>query len=255
MDTSIGRVLNLVEKLGIADNTYIFITSDNGGVQRFSQSIHLSRSGELTGSHESPIEWRNLPLRHGKHEFYEGGIRVPFLALGPGIGANTVNRSPVTGLDFLPTFAELAGGRIPQVGLDGDSLAPALTGAGTGVRRNRQALIFHQAANRTPISAIRKGNYKLIKHWMAGQDCRYCGDNLLELYNLSEDLGETNDLSAEMPELTDALHSELLAFLEQAGAETDLRPRDHAYSVMLKKNGIGGKAITVEQEYRSPFRQ
>ncbi|MFP6643365.1 MAG: sulfatase-like hydrolase/transferase [Candidatus Latescibacterota bacterium] len=252
MDTSIGRVLNLVEELGIADNTYIFITSDNGGVQRFSQSIHLSRSDELTASHLSPIEWRNLPLRHGKHEFYEGGIRVPFLALGPGIAADTVNRSPVTGLDFLPTFAELAGGS--QVGPDGASLAPALTGAATGVRRNRRALIFHQAANRTPISAIRKGRYKLIKHWMAEQDCKYCGDNLLELYDLSEDLGETNDLSARMPELTDALHGELLAFLEQAGAETQLRPRDHAYNVMLKNAGIDGNSITVEPEYRSPFR-
>jgi len=253
MDTSIGRMLDLVQELGIADNTYIFITSDNGGVQRFPQSIHLSRSGEFTASHQSAIEWRNLPLRHGKHEFYEGGIRVPFLALGPGIAANSVNREPITGLDFLPTFAELAGGHTPQAGLDGDSLATALAGAGIG--RQREALIFHQAANRTPISAIRKGKYKLIKHWMAGQDCRYCGDNLLELYDLNTDLGETNDLSAQMPGLTDALHGELLAFLEQSGAETEFKPRDHAYNVMLKEDGIDGTTIPVEPQYRSPFAQ
>ena len=69
------------------------------------------------------------------------------------------------------------------------------------------------------ISAIRKGNYKLIKHWLAGGDCKYCGDHLLELYDLSKDLGETNDLSAQIPELAASLHRELIAFLEQANAE------------------------------------
>lgn len=250
MDASIGQVLDLIDALGIADDTYVFITSDNGGVQRFSQTVRLSRSGELTDSRVSPIEWRNLPLRHGKHEFYEGGLRVPFLALGPGIVAGSVSRAPVTGLDLLPTFAGLAG-RQPPAGLDGASLVPLLRGeAGLGHDR---PLIFHQAANRTPISAIRRGRYKLVKHWMAGQDCTYCGERTLELYDLSRDLGETTDLSAAMPERTQALHAELLAFLEQAGAETEHRPRDHAYSLLLESKGLDARQIVVEPEYRSPF--
>ena len=89
---------------------------------------------------------------------------------------------------------------------------------------------------------------------MAGEDCKYCGDNLLELYDLDKDIGETTDLSDQMPELTQSMHDELLTFLSEANAETELHPRDHAYNVMLKKMDIQGSAIQVESEYRSPFK-
>ena len=256
LDTAIGRTLDLVEELGIGDNTYIFITGDNGGVQNFYQSVRVDKASNVLSSQESRIEWRNLPLRHGKHEFYEGGIRVPFLALGPGIQGGSVSRAPVSGLDFLPTFAALAGGSpSPRPTIDGASIASVLVNPATEVARESRSLIFHQGAARTPISAIRRGNYKLIKHWMSGEDCKYCGDNLLELYDLSQDIGETTDLSERMPDLTRDLDRELMEFLSEANAETELRPRKDAYNVMLEKMGINEHAIPVNTEYQSPFKE
>ena len=182
---------------------------------------------------------------------------MPFLVVGPGVEPGSVCRAPVTGLDFLPTFAELAGHRGTFAdNIDGDSIVSVLKGGGTGeVRRRREALVFHQAANRTPVSAIRKADYKLVKHWMAGEDCRYCGENLLELYDLSQDIGERIDLSEKMPELTEALHNELLAFLEQANAETKFTDRDMTYNMLLKTRGLGSsRSIMAKSEYESPFR-
>jgi arylsulfatase A-like enzyme len=261
MDTAIGNVLDLVKELGIQDNTYIFIMSDNGGVQHFQQSATLTTTNDIVETHETSVVWRNLPLKHGKHEYYEGGIRVPFLVLGPGIKPNSVCRVPVTGLDLLPTFAELAGHTTGFPGnIDGGSFVSLLHNAGKGkIRRSRDALFFHQAAKRVPISAIRKGNYKLVKHWLAersgdGPNSKYRGDKTLELYDLSRDIEESNDLSEKMPELTNALHRELMAFLNQANAETEYTNRWDAFSRMKKQQGIDFKKTqTIEPGYTSPF--
>lgn len=251
MDASIGRILNAVDELGIADNTYIFLMGDNGGVQVLLQSATLGEGLEIVETHETKVPWRNLPLRHGKHEYYEGGIRVPFLAMGPGIEPGSVSREPVSGLDFLPTFAELAGGAELPNDLDGDSLAGLLHGG--DLRRKREALLFHQGANRTPISAIRKGKYKLVKHWGFEQDCKYCGSKLLELYDLSEDVGEANDLSEELPDVTASLDSELDAFLAEVGAETGFADRLSPYDVLVKRLGGDAGKTMLRPDYVSPF--
>jgi len=261
MDTSIGRILDLVNELGIQDNTYIFIMGDNGGVQHFAQTAALAdETNEVVGSHETAVVWRNLPLRHGKHEFYEGGIRVPFLVVGPDVDPNTVCRVPVTGLDLLPTFADLAGRTMDLPAyIDGGSLGPVLRNRGRGtVERSRDSLFFHQAANRIPISAVRTGNYKLVKHWLAEEPgdvtSQYVGQKLLELYDLSKDLGERNDLSDAMPELTKVLHGELLEFLEQVNGETEYTRRRSSYGKMLDAHGFGSsKTIMAKPEYQSPF--
>ena len=189
--------------------------------------------------------------------------RRTFLALGPGVRPNSVCRVPITGLDLLPTFADLAGHAtgLPD-NMDGGSLVPLLRNAGKGqVRRSREAIFFHQAAKRVPISAIRKGNYKLVKHWLAekpeGRSVgKYRGTKTLELYDLSTDLGETNDLSEKMPELANALHEELMAFLHQANAETEYTRRWDAFSRMKKQQGVDfDKTQTIEPRYTSPFRR
>jgi arylsulfatase A-like enzyme len=144
---------------------------------------------------------------------YEGGIRVPFIISGPGISPNTHSKVPVTGLDILPTVARLAGYHdpLPQI-LDGGNLESIIYNNGLGtVERNSPYLIFHQAANRKPISAIRWGNYKLVKDWRFDK---------FELFDLSRDLEEKNDLSKEMPELVDKLNKALTQFLIDANAET-----------------------------------
>jgi len=171
-------------------------------------------------AHFAGIKHRNIPLREGKHSFYEGGIRVPFMAAGPNIKPGRISDVPVSGLDFLPTFAELAGYKdeLPEA-IDGGSLVPLLLDENnTKVERNMDGLIFHQALHRVPRSAIRKGNYKLIKIWTAER--RYENSPKVELFDLSEDLGETTDLSEQYPEITSEMESELLEFLKKVNAET-----------------------------------
>ena len=144
---------------------------------------------------------------------YEGGLRVPFIFSGPGVSQNTHTDVPVTGLDILPTLARLAGYKdpLPRI-LDGGNLQSIIHNDGSGtVERNSPFLIFHQAANRKPISAIRWGNYKLVKDW------RF---NKYELFDLSKDIEEKNDLSIEMPELVEKLNDALTRFLDEANAET-----------------------------------
>ena len=143
---------------------------------------------------------------------YEGGLRVPFIFSGPGVSQNTHTDVPVTGLDILPTLARLAGYQDPlPLILDGGNLQSIIHNGGFGkVERNSPFLIFHQAANRKPISAIRWGNYKLVKDW------RF---NKFELFDLSKDIEEKNDLSVEMPELVEKLNDALIRFLDEANAK------------------------------------
>jgi arylsulfatase A-like enzyme len=219
MDTGIGMIMDFVEEAGISDHTYIFLMGDNGGRECLNQMGIIDENKQLVEGHYAGIKHRNIPLREGKHSFYEGGIRVPFLAMGPEIKPGTVCDVPVTGLDFLPTFAELAGykGDLPE-SIDGGSLTPLLFNRGSQVDRNREALIFHQALHRPPRSALRKGDFKLVKIW--SQENRYENSPKVELYNLAEDLSETNDLAEIHPELVAELEAELMEFLELADAET-----------------------------------
>lgn len=200
LDTGIGKLLDKIQELGISDHTYLIFMSDNGG--RRSQPI----GGEQ-------VIARNYPLRNGKGTMYEGGIRVPFVMLGPGIAQNSSSDVPVTGLDIMPTLADLAGNQkaLPEA-LDGGSLAPVIFNNGKGkVKRSHPFLVFHHAVDRTPQSAIRQGKYKLVKTW---------DDDLIELFDLSMDVGEENDLSKEMPEKARELEEQLVAFLARVNAET-----------------------------------
>ena len=200
LDTGIGRLMEKVRQLGLLENTYIFFMSDNGG------RITLPGSKDLGLG-------LNHPLRGGKSTLYEGGIRVPFIVLGPGVKAGSVSHVPVTGLDILPTMADLAGYQpaLPET-MDGGSITSVLRHAGVGeVKRQRPYLIFHQAIDRTPQSALRWGDFKLVKTWKSGQ---------LELFDLSKDLSEANDLSAKLPEKTAELDKTLTAFLSQVNATT-----------------------------------
>ena len=200
LDTGLGILLDKIDTLGLWANTYVIFLSDNGG--RSSQPIG--------GSQKVP---RNFPLRGGKGSMYEGGIRVPFVVAGPSVNANSVSHVPVTGLDILPTLADLAGYRqkLPEM-LDGGSFKDVILNGGRGeVKRNVPYLIFHHAVDRRAQSAIREGNFKLVKTWK---------ENRLELFDLSKDLSEANDLSEAMPKKTEELHDQLVTFLAKVDAET-----------------------------------
>ncbi|MEM9280958.1 MAG: sulfatase [Verrucomicrobiota bacterium] len=200
MDTSIGRILDKLEERDLLGNTYIIFLSDNGGRNDIPKAPPI-------------VEHRNAPLRDGKHTFYEGGIRVPFFITGPGVNAGSVSNVPVTGLDILPTLADLAGypKELPRR-IDGGSLREVLENEGEGtVQRTNPFLVFHQSVDRSPMSALRHGDYKLVKTGKKEQ---------LELFDLSKDISESNDLSEEMPRKTEELHLLLNDFLKEVGAET-----------------------------------
>ncbi len=200
MDTGIGLLLDRVESLGLSDNTYIIFLSDNGG----------RRAQPIGGKQEQA---RNHPLRDGKGSMYEGGIRVPFIVAGPNVEKNSYCHVPVSGVDILPTLAELAKypGSLPPV-LDGGSIRSIIHNKGVGeVKRNQPFLVFHQAVGRKPQSAIRQGNYKLVKIWE---------EETTELYDLSKDVGEEMNLAKTMPGKKEALEKLLVAYLQQVGAET-----------------------------------
>lgn len=198
LDASIGRLVEALQELGIDNNTYIVYTSDNGG------SMNI----------RNPVT-NNAPLRKGKTWVYEGGIRVPMMVMGPGIepGESSV---PVIGWDLVPTFCEMldCAGEMPE-GTEGGSLLPVLHGKSDKVERERgEALFWHfphylTRKGTTPQSAIRVGDFKLVMFYHYGNS---------ELYNLSDDIGETTDVSADYPKVVESLEQRLSDYLADIGA-------------------------------------
>ena len=206
LDTGIGRLLDEVDRLGLAGNTYIIFMADNGAAE-FIPPV----KNKLDHPSVFATPPRNTPLRGGKWVLYEGGIRVPFIVRGPGIKAGTQCDVPVVGWDLLPTFADLAGysGKLPS-DLDGRSFRPLLTPSAGPVLRPPAPMIFHRYASGYPHSAIRVGDEKLVKIWKTGA---------LELYDLSTDLGERTDLAAQRPARVRELDAQLMAYLRSVDAE------------------------------------
>ena len=168
MDRGIGRIIQKLRDSGLEDNTIIIFISDNGGPTR-----------ELTSS--------NLPLRGEKGNLYEGGIRIPFMIQWKGhIPSGKIYENPVISLDILPTVAVAAGAEFPQ-DIDGVNLLPYIKGEKTG--QPHQSLYWRQNG----LTAFREGNWKIFSNKFNGQQPEW------ELYNLSEDLGEKNNLIKKNP--------------------------------------------------------
>ena len=185
MDADLGEIVDLVDSLGIGEQTLVLFASDNGPAQ-----------GETAGQqHTYDFFGGAGPLRGSKADLYEGGVRVPFVARWTGsIDPEQVSDLLVGTYDFLPTAAELAGAGIPE-GLDGISLAPTFTG--DGVQEEHEFVFFSQhGSQRGPDepaadSALRWGDWKLV----------VLEDGREELFDLATDLGETTDVSAEYPDV------------------------------------------------------
>jgi len=193
MDDAVGIVLQALEEAGIADNTIIVFTSDNGGVA----------AGDAFAT-------SNLPLRAGKGYQFEGGIRVPYFIKVPGLANGKQFSTPVVNMDFYPTLLELCGLPLnPDEHTDGKSLVPLLKGGEIEPR----SLIWHYPhygnQGGEPSSIIRKGDWKLIRYYEDGRN---------ELYNLRTDPGEQQDVSHRHKSKTKALRTELEAYLTQVGA-------------------------------------
>ncbi len=205
LDTGIGKILDMIDELGIANNTYLIIMTDNGSAEFIPPVKNKLDHPSVFEKHP-----RNYPLRGGKWTLYEGGVRVPFMVVGPGVKPGSQCDIPVVGWDILPTVSDLAGNKNPlPSSLDGVSFRAALESGNQGnIKRKNDELIFHYFGKSH--SAIRVGDYKLIKFWNLKKT---------ELYNLKDDLGELNDLSKKNPQKVKELETELMKYVKEVKAE------------------------------------
>jgi arylsulfatase A-like enzyme len=208
VDKGVGLIHQTVKDAGLVEDTLIVFTSDNGGA--------------------SFATWCD-PLKGAKGAFYEGGIRVANCMSWPGvIEAGSVCDSPITGVDYMPSFAELGGAYLPtNQPVDGQSFVPLIKG--DKARGNRsifwhyplylQGAGYNQVVNvygtdkpywrATPCSVIRKGDWKLIQFFETDS---------IELYNLKNDIGEKKDLANTHPEKAESLLTELKAWQKNTRA-------------------------------------
>ena len=202
MDRNVGRVLQAVRENGLEGNTLIILTSDNGGVYNIS---------------------RQWPLRAGKGSFYEGGIRVPLIIYQKGrFERKEIKNVSVSQLDLFPTLLDLADIPSKSLILDGLSLVGLLE-KGEDTRFSDRSLYWHFPAyleggnNETtdrcfrsrPVSVIRQGAWKLIENYETG---------IYELYNISDDIGEREDLSGEYPQKVQELSRNLNRWKQEVHA-------------------------------------
>jgi arylsulfatase A-like enzyme len=184
-DTYAGRILATLKEMGVEQNTLVLFASDNGGV---------TADGHSTGFFDSMRTTSGALLRGQKGTLYEGGIRVPFLARWPGrIAPGSENLSPIYFADLLPTLAEVAGAPAPKV--DGTSLVPLFAGK-PGPNRTLHWEHFSYDAKTQQLTpqgaAVRFGKWKAVMHKLGQRP---------ELYDLTNDEGETNDLSLQNPRI------------------------------------------------------
>ena len=209
VDDGVGRIRSTLQELGIEEDTVVLFFSDNGGY------------GPATDM---------APLKGYKGTYYEGGIRVPFFARWPGrIPAGAVSHEPIIGVDLFPTLLALAGAPKPSQILDGVNLLPLLTGEVDSL--GDRPLFWHFPAylqayavtdeqrdplfRSRPCGAIRWGDWKLIE---------YFEDQHIELFHLTDDIGESTNRADAEPETTKKLLQRLEQWRSEIQAATPTRP-------------------------------
>jgi len=203
VDGSVGRILDSLRELGLAEETMVIFTSDNGGA-----------SGNS-----------NAPLRGGKGSAWEGGVREPTVAWWPGtIPGGSVCDELATAMDLMPTLATLAGAAAPRDRvIDGKDIRPLLF-ARPGARSPHDRFFYHQGTN---LRAVRSGPWKLFRNG--------------GLYNLDDDIGETNDVAADHPDVV----RRLTGYMDEFEAEItrNARPIGVAKNprTLLPRPGVQGE--------------
>ncbi len=192
----------------MADNTLLIFTSDNGG--------QGGNWKEMTDFFDG-----NAPLKGHKGTMYEGGLRVPFIASWPGkIAPGTTSDLQIAFWDMLPTFADVAQAKVPTgVDIDGISILPTLLGKGT--QQKHDYLYWEYTKGTMRSRAMRMGDWKAVQNRM---------NRPIELYNLSQDIGETNNLASQ--------HPEQVKQMTKAMQQAHTAPRD--FPQTLKPVGIKG---------------
>jgi len=212
VDESVGRILDLLEELHLADDTIVLFASDNGGVGGYVRE-GIKSAGDVTD---------NAPLRSGKGSLYEGGTRVPLIVRWPGVVAPGGQcDTPTIHVDLFPTLLEATGAPAPGQVLDGESLLPLWRDPTAPLRR--EAIFQHFPGylgagpgrwRTLPVSLVQQGDWKLLEFLEEGR---------LELYNLREDLGETRNLAEEQPERARAMQQRLHAWRKSVQAPMPTR--------------------------------
>jgi arylsulfatase A-like enzyme len=205
LDTYVGQLLDKLRELKIDDSTVIFFTSDNGPHKEGGADPNFLKSGG--------------PLRGIKRDLYEGGIRVPLIVRWPGeIKPGTVNDQPWAFWDFLPTAAEIASVKAPEK-IDGISLLPTLLGK---TQTNHHDFLYWEFHERGSQQAVRMGDWKAVRLQPGAP---------LELYILSTDLGEKQNVAAQNPEVV----AKIEAYLKTARTESEQWPIKAATALPAKK--------------------
>jgi len=197
LDTQIGRVLDELDNLGITDNTYVIIMSDNG----YRHNI---------------IE--EQPLHARKWWVWQGGIRVPMIARGPGIPTNTLCTANVVNYDLLPTYVDWAGGDSTRLqDIDGSSLKGLMAGEPPMESFLNRSLYFHYPHYRTtmPHSSIVKGDYKVVHFYET--PVRFPAWDPVMLFDLDSDPGEYHNIQPDQPALAQAMFNDLTNHLVTTG--------------------------------------
>jgi arylsulfatase A-like enzyme len=221
LDTGFGMILDKLDELGITENTYVIFTSDNGGGFR-----------------------GNQPLKMGKADLWEGGIRVPTVVRGPKVLSGKYCDIPIVGWDFLPTISDIIGNENKlSSDFDGGSLLSVFEKGNAGtVQRNTEELIFHFPwFNGEPESAVRLGDFKLIKNLDSRKSW---------LFNVVNDIEESNDLSEALPDQKIKMEEILTNYLKDNNAETVMDLRKIRRSEMVENNipDARKKIIRLERE-------
>jgi arylsulfatase A len=200
IDDGLGMIMKSLDELGLAENTIVIFTSDNGGEHWVTD---------------------NAPLRAGKSCLYEGGIREPLIIKWPGVTKpGSTCATPTANVDFYPTFADVIDIKSPSHVLDGLSIVPLLEGK----KNSDRPLYWHYPLQKPHFlggkssGAIRSGDWKLIERF---------DNQTLELYNLASDIGEKKNLADQQPERVKHLHRQLTDWRKDVGAKL---PAGQAYA-------------------------
>jgi uncharacterized sulfatase len=233
----VAAVVRTLDDLSLAESTLLVLTSDNGGLHR-----RYDFRAEV-----DDVVATQAPLRGEKGSLYEGGIRVPMIVRLPQrVPAGATCSKPVISHDLYATFAAFAGADLPadQV-IDGVDLGPLLDDPGVGLPPRVLRWHYPHYHHGRPASAVREGDHKLIEY--------LDGSGEVELYDLSQDLGEQQDLAAEQPERAARMRRELAAWRRRITAAMPHANPAHDPERATEWWSVGrGRPVPSDQRRRFP---
>ena len=250
LDRTVGRILDTLDKQGLADNTLVIFSSDNGGVKEPAQKTTPQTLALNAGLAT------NGPLRGGKHHVWEGGFKVPFIVRWPGkTPPGTVCKDMISLADILATTAAIVDEKLPpasRAAEDSYNLLPAFLG--DSEKPARDAMIVHSADG---VFAIRQGPWKWIEgvpvdEINPGSRKAHHDEFHAQLYNLHDDPAETKDVSAEHPEVVKELTA-LLNRYRNGGYSREMPPiMDKPPHVVAKLPPLDGEKLINESFEKLP---